>query len=190
MSLTVSFPFQAGVLVRLDYDLTVQISEPRLDVSPWNEDPNALVRLPRLDACREGCSFDLPKPVVNRVSVCIDHHDQRLLDSVLSLAVVVQFFCEALSHELLARPSAFRTDEYALYSATSTHARQEPSGERLMLAVLTQDNNVDASTHRSHPLAITSDSFGPPSTASSWLGRTLVTPVDSRLSTIPRSLAR
>lgn len=190
MYLAIPLAFELGIRVGLVDGLPFEICQPRLNVSGWDEDRHPFIPLTPLAARFDAGAFNLLDSGGNVSPIGIYQHNQRLLNPVLSCPVIGKFLYEPLPHELLARPAAFRIDLDPLHPDVSAGARQDPTGKCLVLPVFTQDNNLDISAHGSHPLAKTSDSFRPPSTAISLAGRTVVAPEFSRLKTSPLSPPR
>lgn len=190
MSLAIAFTFETGIAVVLVDSLSFQIRQPGLNVSGWDEDRHPFIRLTSLGARFDAAVLNLFYPGSDVSPVGIDEYDQCLLDPVLSGAVVREFLLETFPYELLTCPAAFGTDFDPLHSDIFACSFQEPPSECLMLSVLTQDDHLNVSAHCSHPLATTSDSLNPPSTANSLAGRTVVAPEPPGCRTIPLSPPR
>ena len=190
MSLALAFTFETGVAVALVDSLSVQIREPRLDVPGRDEDRDAFIRLASPFSLAAATTLNLFHSGSNISPIGIDEYDQRLLDPVFSCPVVSKFLPEAFPHKLLTCPTAFGANLDPLHPDVLACSFQEPSCKCLMLAIFAEDDHLNVPTHCSHPLAMTSDSLSPPSTAISLAGRTVVTPEFSGLRTIPRSPPR
>jgi len=190
MSLAIALTFEAGIIVVFVDSISIQISEPRLDVSGRYKDRHSFTRLTSFISRFDAVAFNLLYSVSSISSVSIDKHNQCLPNAVLSFSVIGKFLNESFPHVLLSRPTASRTDLDSLYPVALARSLKKSAGKRLMLPVFAQDDNVDITAHNSHPLAMTSESLIPPSIAISREGRTIVTPVVSRLSTRPRSPPR
>jgi len=190
MLLAIALTFEAAIPVVFVDSLSFQIREPRLDVSGWDEDRHSFIRLTSFIPRFNAAAFNLSYSGSNVSSVSIDKHNQCLPNLVLTRSVEGKFPYELLPHELLTRPTPFRTDHDPLYPVAPARSLKKSAGKRLMLPVLAQDDDVDVTAHSSHPLAMTSESFIPPSIAISREGRTVVAPEISRLSTRPRSPPR
>jgi len=190
VSLAVTFAFEVGICVILVDSLSFQICEPRLYVSGRDEDRHSFVRLTSFIFCFEAGTFNLFYSGGNVYPVGVDEHYQCLFNPVLPRSIVGKLLREAVPHELFTCPTASWTDLNPLDPKVSPHPRQESPGKNLMLPVFTQDDHMSVPAHCSHPLAMTSDSFSPPSTAISLDGRTVVAPELSGLRTTPRSLPR
>lgn len=188
--LAVAFAFEAGITIVLVDSLSLQIRKPRLDIPGRDEDRHSFIRLTSFISRFDAGAFNLFYSGRNVSPVGINEYNQRLLDPVLSCSVVGKFLPEPFPHELLTRPTAFRADFDPLHPDVPACSFQEPSGKCLVLPIFAQDNYLNVPAHCSHPLAITSDSLSPPSTAISLAGRTVVAPELSRLRTIPRSPPR
>ena len=192
MFLTIAFTLQAriGFLSLLIDGVSFQIREPRLDVSGWDEDRHAFISLTSFHARFEAGALNLYYSGSNVPTVGIDQHNQSLLNSVLSCSVIVKFLDVSEPDILLSRTSALGTDLNPLHSDALACSLEEPARKCLVLTILAQDDDLDVAARFYHPLAMTSDSLSPPSTAISLDGRTVVAPELSRLRTSPRSLPR
>jgi hypothetical protein len=137
-----------------------------------------------------GSFLDLLNPGGDAFPIGIDKYYQSLPDSVLSISVKAKFLSESLLNELLTRAATLGTDFNALHSIIPAGPFKESARESFVLPIFTQENDLNVSAHFSHPLAITSDSFSPPSMAISPKGWTIVTPELSRFSTNPLSHPR
>lgn len=162
MSLAVAFAFEARIQVVLIDGLPVQIGQPRLDVSSGDEDRHALMRSTPFRARLDTGILNLLDSRSDLLPVRVDHDDQCLLDPVLPRPVVGKLLRESLPHELFPRPAASRADLDPLYPHIPARECQEPSGERLVLSILTHDDHLNSPAHCSHPLAMSSDSFSVP----------------------------
>ena len=190
MPLAISLAFETRILVVFVYSLPVQICEPRLDVSGWNENCHPLIPLTSLIARFGTGALNLIYAGGNVPLVGIDHHNQCLADPVLPCSVIGKFLRVLPPHELLRRTSALRADFDPRRSLAPACSRKKPARERLVLTILTQNDDLHVPAHCSHPLAMTSDSLSPPSIAMSRDGRTVVTPELSRCRRSPRSPPR
>jgi len=190
VSLAITLSLKAGVSIILVDSLSIQICQPRFDVPCGDKQGHALIRSASLLTTFGRGIIDLRHTLLNPSTIRVDHHNQSLLNSVLSLAVIGKFLCKPSPHELFSRAATFRVDLYPLHSQTFACLCQKPPSERLMLPILAQDDDVDVTAHCSHPLAMTSDNFKPPSTAKSLDDRTTVAPELSRWSSNPRSPPR
>jgi hypothetical protein len=88
MSLAIPLMFEAGILFILVYGLSIEIREPRLDVSGRDEDRHAFILAALFPAFFDAGAFNLPYSGSNLFQVSIDQHNQRLLNSVPSFSVV------------------------------------------------------------------------------------------------------
>ena len=190
MALAILLTIEPRIGVVLVDSLPVEIRQPRFDVSRWHENRHPLVTLASRKASIHTGVLNLVDPRGNFSPVGVDQDHQRLFNPVRSCSVVGEFLCKSLRYELLARSAAFGVDFDPLNSDRFACAGQEPPGKSLVLPVFAKDHHLDVAAHGSHPLAMDSDSFKPPSTAISLTGRTTVTPELSRFSASPRSPPR
>ncbi len=190
MPLAITFSTKPRIGVVFVDGLAIQVGEPRLNVSAGHKHGNSLAVLAYILATFCCSIIELLEPRIDIAAIAIDDHNQRLLYSMLPRSIVGKLLRKSRTHKLLSRPTPFRADFNSLNTKVRTCTFQEPPCKSLVLPILADDDHLNVSTHFSHPLAITSDSFIPPSTARSCDGLTTVTPELSRFRTNPRSPPR
>ena len=177
---------KSGIGIVFVDGLASQVGNPGLDVPGRNKTPPSVGRR-RLVAFDRGASTCSTRSATARRSA-----------SMTTISACSTRCCEPGSRQVpsqtartnCSRNRAFRTDFDPLNPQTLARLLRKRRAKPPQLPVFTQDNHVNVAAHDSHPLAITSDSFSPPSTANSLAGRTTVAPELSRFSTNPRSPPR
>jgi hypothetical protein len=137
MLLAMALTVETRVSVVLVDTLSVQIREPRLDASGWDEDRDSFIPLASFATCSGAGILKLFYSVSNLSPVGIDDRNQCQLNLVLPSAVLHKLLRESLPDELLSRPTTFRADLDPLHSEASARSLQESPREYLVLPVFT-----------------------------------------------------
>ncbi len=137
MLLAVALAVETRVSVTLVDSLSVQICEPRLDVSGWDEDRDSFIPPASFATCFDAGILKLFYLLSSLSLVGIDDRNQCQLNLVLPSAVLRKLFRESLLDELLTRPTTFRADLDPLHPEAPARSLQESPREYLVLPVFT-----------------------------------------------------
>ena len=195
-----AFAPQPGVvLTPLVHLLAPELCDPCLDVPGRDEHGDVLRVCPRRDPLLPAGILQLANARRRAPSVSIRHGDEPRTASRDLTTILLHFLRKLLPHILVrSATTAWRhldAESVPQFAAPIWGISfQESANEHLLLAVLTEQNDLRRRTHKSHPLASSSDSFRPPADALSFSTlasrSAVVAPDTSRRRRIPRSPPR
>ena len=175
-----ALPFapQTGIILSILRDgLAVEVCEPRLDAPRRNEDGDAIFAAPQRDAGLSACVIEFTNPPCDSARVAVHHNDDGPVDPAAT--VLAQFLDEPSAHECV-RCALARRRHHDAKRLRPSHDREKPAQKRFVLGILAKDDELRFPTHRSHLLAMCSDSASPSSTAIPAMSWTRVGPEFSR----------
>ncbi len=175
VSLTVARPVQFGILPLLINNSTVEVREPRLDVSARHNDYCRVLGCSRRNTLFSALFIKLRAALLRAEAIRIDNNEKP--GSPL-YPHRLQFKRIPFPHPLLGRLRPVRQRRRFYIPVTPFPLFQEPPDERIGLAVLAKQNNAD-SLHACQSLATISDKASP-SINSGGLSLTRTGPVPSR----------
>ena len=179
--LSPALPFapQAGIILSiLRNGLAVEVCEPRLDAPRRNENGDAIFAAARRDAGLLACVIEFTNPPRDSARVAVHHDDDRPVDA--AAAVLAQFLDELSAYEGVRRAPARWRPLDAKTTFRPSNDRKKSTQKRFVLGILAKDDELRFPTHRSHPLAMSSDKASPPSIFIPAMPWTRVAPEFSR----------
>ena len=175
-----ALPFapQTGIILSILRDgLAVEVCEPRLDAPRRNEDGDAIFAAPQRNAGFPARVIEFANPPRDSARVAVHHDGDHPVDAAAT--VLAQFHDESSAHECVRRAPA-RWRPLDAKRLRPSDDRKKSTQKRFVLGILAKDDELRSPTHRSHPLATSSDRASPPSIFIPAMSRTRVGPEFSR----------
>ena len=190
--LTVPRTWQARIVALLLVDsFAAKVGEPSLNSPRGHEHEDVLTDVSAWDVAFSASVIELGDTLLDSAVVAVHHHDQCYGDPVPPATVLFKLLGEAFADELFGGPTSSRRLQYPHLVVRPSHPLEEASPESLVLRVLAQQNDSHIPVHPSfHPLAISSESFIPPSISLASGLWVVTTPDFSRWSRSPFSPPR
>ena len=178
---------QAWIAVRrLVNGLAIEIGEPRLDLPGRHHHEDVFIALPAGDATFFTCGIEIGKAPVNSCCISVQHDDESYGHAILAATVFHELHGETGTDEPFGGAtsvgSPFDPEPAFRLGRQLPHPLEESEHECLMLLVFTQQDGLHLPSHRSQPLAISSESLSPGSAGSGSDLRAVTTPDFSRWS--------
>ena len=178
---------QAWIAVRrLVNGLAIEIGEPRLDLPSRHHHEDVFIALPAGDATFFTCGIEIGKAPVNSCCISVQHDDESYGHAILAATVFHELHGETGTDEPFGGAtsvgSPFDPEPAFRLGRQLPHPLEESEHECLMLLVFTQQDGLHLPSHRSQPLAISSESLSPGSAGSGSDLRAVTTPDFSRWS--------
>ena len=191
MLLAVSRAAQPRVVIPSLIDrFAIQVGKPRLDTPCRDENGHSVAILPGLDLLRPTSLNEGIQARLHATIISVQHDKKGLPDLAAPRPVRREFDGKVLAHELLGGPATLWSLLDAQSARRPAQFVEEAADEGIVLRVLAEQDKLNVSAHRSHPLATISESLSPPSVGTSAKLPAFVTPELSRLRSIPRSPPR
>ena len=189
--LTIPRTWQAGIVALLLVNrFAAKVGEPGLYSPRGHEHEDVLTGVSAWDAALSASIIQFGDTPIDSAVVTIQHHDQCHGDPVPPATVLRKLLREVFADKLFGGTTSSRRLQHPHLVVRPSHVPQETPPEGLVLGVLAQQNDPRIPAHSFHPLAISSESFRPPSRSAAsglWVE---TTPDFSLLSRSPLSPPR